>query len=112
MGTGTSYHIIVLHRYSPVRATGIIPKDTCSKAMTRPVIVQQGCDRPHDIKAKRTNFWPIRKAMTGTIIVLRRYGSVQATQIMTEGTYNKAVTGQMIKILKGQIYGQTKCTLL
>ena len=33
------------------------------------------------------------KTMTVPIIALRRYGPVQATQIITEGTYNKYVTG-------------------
>ena len=59
VGTGTSYHIIVLHRYSPVCATGIMPKDTCSKDMR------------------------------GQIIVLRIYGPVQATRIITKGTCNR-----------------------
>ena len=58
VGIGTSCHIKVLRRYSPVRATEIIPKDTCITAMK----VQ--------------------------IIVLCRYGPVQDTQIMTKGTYN------------------------
>ena len=74
MGTGTSYHSIILHRYSPVRVTGIIPEDTCRKDMPGPVIVKQGCDRPNDIKAKQPNVWPYSKAMTGPIIVLCRYG--------------------------------------
>ena len=74
---------------------GIIHEDTRIKAMAGPIIVQQGCDRPNDKKAKRPNVWPNSKAMTGPIIVLRRYGPVQATQIMTKGTYKKAVTGQM-----------------
>ena len=65
VGTGTSYHIIVLRRYSPVRATKIRPKDMCSKAMK------------------------------GQIIVLRIYGPVRATHIITKGTYNKALTGRM-----------------
>ena len=95
VGTGTRYRSIVLCRYSPVRATGIIPEDTCSKAMTGPIIVQQGFDRQNDIKAERPNVWPNRKAITGPIIVLHRYGPVRATQIINKGTYNKAVTGQM-----------------
>ena len=35
------------------------------------------------------------KATTGHIILLRRYGPVRATGIMTEGIHNKAVTVQM-----------------
>ena len=93
VGTGTIYLIIVLCRYIPVLATGIIPKDTCSKAMTDPIIVQQGCDRANDIKAERPNIWPNKKARIGPIIVLRRYGPVRATHIMTEGTNNKGSDG-------------------
>ena len=105
---GKSYHSIVLRRYSSVRATGIITEDTCSKYITGPIIVQQGCDRLNDIKAERTNVWPYSKAMTspiivlciygpitGPIVVLRIYGPIQATQIMDEVTCNKNVTGQM-----------------
>ena len=76
--------------------------------MTGPIIVQQGCDRPNYIKAERTNVWPNIKAMTGPIIVICRCGPVRATQIMTKGTYNKAVTGEM---MKGQMSGQTKYML-
>ena len=74
MGTGTSYHSIVLRIYRPVHATGIMTKDTCRKATTGPIIAQQGYDRPNDIKAECPNVWPYRKAMTGPIIVLFRYG--------------------------------------
>ena len=125
VGTGTSYHGIVLHRYSPVRATGITPEDTCSKAMKIPIIVQQGCNRPNDIKAERPNVWPYRKAMTGPIIVLcrydpmmgpiiilHRYDPVQATQIMNEGACNNNVTSRITQRPKGQISGWTKCTML
>ena len=73
-----------------------MPKDTCSKSMTVPIVVQQGCDRPNYIKSELPNVWPNKKAMTGPIILLRRYRPVQATQIMTKGTYNKAVTGRII----------------
>ena len=91
VGKGTIYHSILLCRYIPVRATGIMPEDTFRKVMKGPTIVQQGYDRPNDIKAKQTNFWPYSKAvtgpiivlcwygpMTGPIIVLHRYGPVQA----------------------------------
>ena len=53
-GTGTSDHIIVLRRYSPVHATEIRPKDTS------------------------------RKLMKGQIIVLHRNGPVQDTRTMTK----------------------------
>ena len=75
---------------------GIIPEDTCDKAMAGSIIVQQGCDRMNDIKAERPNVWPYSKATTGPIIVLRRYDPVRATQIMNKGTCNKTVTGRMI----------------
>ena len=74
---------------------GIMPKDTCSKAMTGPIIAQQGCDRPNDIKAERPNVWPYINAMTFPIIVLRGYCPVRATQIMNEGMCNNTVTGQI-----------------
>ena len=74
MGTGTSYHSIVLRRYSPVHAKWIMPKGTCRKAMGGQIIVQQGYERLNDMKAERTNVWPYRKAMTGPIIILCRYG--------------------------------------
>ena len=38
-GTGTSYHITLLRRYSPERATEISPKDTCSKDIKGQIIV-------------------------------------------------------------------------
>ena len=85
---------------------GIIPRDMYSKAITGPIMVQQGCDRPNDIKSKRPNVWAYSKAMIGPIIVLCRYGPmtvpmillcrygpVRATQIMNYGTCNKTVTG-------------------
>ena len=83
-----------------------MPEDTCRKDMTGPIIVQLGYDRSIDIKAKRPNFWPYSKAVTGPIIViciydpmkgpiivLRRYGPVQATHIMNKGTFNNTVAG-------------------
>ena len=76
------YHSILLRRYIPVRAMGIIPKDTCRKAMTGPIIVQQGYDRPNDIKAKRSNVWPYSKAVTGPIIILYRYGPMTVPIIL------------------------------
>ena len=79
MGTGKSYHSIVLLRYIPVRDTGIMPKYTWSKAMTGLIILQQGCVRPNDIKAEWPNVWPYIKATTGPNIVLRRYGPVRDT---------------------------------
>ena len=91
VGTGVSYHSIVLRRYNLVRDTGIMPKDTCRKAITGPIIVQQDYGRPINIKAERPNIWTKCKAMagptivlcrygpiTGPIIILRRYGPVQA----------------------------------
>ena len=51
VGAGTSYHSIVLRRYTQVRATGIMTKDTCRKDMAGPIIVQQGCDGPNVIKS-------------------------------------------------------------
>ena len=54
-GIGTGYHSIVLLIYIPVRATGIMTENKCSKAMTGPIIVQQGYDRPNDIKAEQSN---------------------------------------------------------
>ena len=74
---------------------GIMPKDTCSKAMTSPIIAQQVCDRPNYIKAERPNILPYRKTMTVPIIVLHRYGPVQATPIMNKGMCNNTVTGQI-----------------
>ena len=74
---------------------GLMPKDTFTKAITGPIILQQGCDNPNDIKSEKANVWPNIKAMTGPIIVICRYGALQATQIMNKGTYNKAVTVQM-----------------
>ena len=59
VGTDTRYHIIVLHRYSPVCATVIMPKCTCIKGMR------------------------------GQIILLRKYGLVQDTRIITKGTCNR-----------------------
>ena len=77
-----------------------MPEDTCSKDMTGRIIVQQGCDRPNDIKAERPNVLPYSKdmtgpiivlrrhgPMTGPIIVLRRYGPVKATQIIKSTIY-------------------------
>ena len=72
-----------------------MPEDTCSMAMTGPIIVQQVCDRPNDIKAERPNVCTNSKAMTGQIILLRRYGPVQAIQIITKVVYNKAVIDRM-----------------
>ena len=97
VGTGTSYYIIVIRRYSPVRATGIMPEDTCSKAITGPIVVQQDCDRPNYIKSKRPDVWPNIKAITGPIILLRRYVPVQATRIMTEGTAKPGETNSQDK---------------
>ena len=81
-----------------------MPKETCRKAMTGPIILQRGYDRPNGIKAECPNFWPYSKAvegpiivicrydpMTGPIIVLRIYGTVRATQIINEGKCNKTV---------------------
>ena len=65
VGTDTSYHIILLRRYSPVYSTGMMPKDT------------------------------FNKAMTGHIILLRRCVPVCTTRIITKGMCNKDVTGQM-----------------
>ena len=70
-----------------------MPEYTCSNDMTGPIIVQQGCDMPNNIKAKRKKIYPNSEAITGPVIVLRTYGPLQATQIMTESTYNKSVTG-------------------
>ena len=82
MGTGTSYHSIVLRRYSPVRAMGIMPEDTCRKDMKGLIVVQQGYDRLNDIKAERPNVWPYSKDMTGPIIIICRYGPMKGTIIV------------------------------
>ena len=76
MGTNTRYHIILLRRYRPVRDTGIMPEDTCSKAMKGHIIVlcryssvqdtqimtkrhmKQGCDRPNEINYEGPNVRP------------------------------------------------------
>ena len=39
VGTGMSYHIIIIRRYIPVRATGMVPKEMCNKDMTGHIIV-------------------------------------------------------------------------
>ena len=108
VGTVMRYHSIVLRRYSPVHATGIMPEDACSKDKTGPIIVKQGCDRPNDIKSERPNVWLYSKAVTGPMIVLCRYGPitvpiavlhkygpVRATNIMNKGMCSKTVTGRI-----------------
>ena len=68
------YHSIVLRRYNLVHATGIMPEYTCRKAITGLIIVQQGYDRPNEIKAERPNVWPYIMAMIVPTIVLCIYG--------------------------------------
>ena len=75
-----------------------MPEDTCSKDMTGRIIVQQGCDRPNDIKAERPNVLPYSKDMTGPIIVQQvcdRSNDIKAKR-PNVCTYIKAMTGPII----------------